>query len=66
MLSNLFNIRSLGFSVSGHSQPPSWKWIVLSLASCLFILSQFYRVSNAIIAIELQKDLSLDAEKLGL
>ncbi|MFH1488467.1 MAG: MFS transporter, partial [Pseudomonadota bacterium] len=47
-------------------QPPSWKWIVLSLASCLFILSQFYRVSNAIIAIELQKDLSLDAEKLGL
>jgi sugar phosphate permease len=42
------------------------RWTVFSLASLLFILSQFYRVSNAIIAPDLQKDLELSAEELGL
>jgi sugar phosphate permease len=42
------------------------RWIVFILATSLFFLSQFYRTSNAVIASELIRDLSLDTEGLGL
>ena len=42
------------------------RWIVFILATSLFFLSQFYRTSNAVIASELIRNLSLDTEGLGL
>ena len=42
------------------------RWIVFIVATSLFFLSQFYRTSNAVIASELVRDLSLDTEGLGL
>lgn len=42
------------------------RWIVFCLSASLFILSQFYRVSNAVIAPELQLELNLSPEELGL
>ena len=41
-------------------------WIVFILASANFFLSQFYRSTNAVIASQLIRDLSLDTEDLGL
>ncbi len=41
-------------------------WMVLGLCSLLFISSQFHRVSNAIIAVELKEDLNISAESLGI
>ncbi|MFO8089459.1 MAG: MFS transporter [Desulfatiglandaceae bacterium] len=41
------------------------RWAVFNLSASLFVISQFYRVSNAIIAPELQHDLDLSAESLG-
>lgn len=40
--------------------------LIFSILSALFFLSQFYRVSNAVIAPNLIQDLSLDAETLGI
>ncbi len=45
---------------------PSGRWTIFSLCALLFISSQFYRASNAIIAPDLQRDLGLSAEALGL
>ncbi|MBT8330712.1 MAG: MFS transporter [Deltaproteobacteria bacterium] len=42
------------------------RWIIFILASSHFFLSQFYRTSNAVIAPELIRDLSLNTEELGL
>jgi sugar phosphate permease len=42
------------------------RWIIFILATSLFFLSQFYRTSNAVIASELIRDLSLETEGLGL
>ncbi|WP_123291276.1 MFS transporter [Desulfosoma caldarium] len=42
------------------------RWTVFGLSSLFFILSQLYSVSNAIIAPDLQEDLHLCAEPLGL
>lgn len=42
------------------------RWIIFVLATSVFFLSQFYRASNAVIASELLRDLSLDTEGLGL
>ena len=42
------------------------RWIIFIIATSHFFLSQFYRVSNAVIASELIQDLSLDTEGLGL
>lgn len=42
------------------------RWLVFCLCALLYICSQFYRVSNAIIAPQLQRDLGLSAESLGL
>jgi nitrate/nitrite transporter NarK len=41
-------------------------WVVFILASANFFLSQFYRSTNAVIAPQLLKDLSLSTEDLGL
>lgn len=43
----------------------SRRWIIFIIASSLYFLSQFYRVSNAVIAPELIRDLSLDTQGLG-
>lgn len=40
--------------------------LIFSILSALFLLSQFYRVSNAVIAPNLIQDLNLDAETLGI
>ena len=44
----------------------SRRWIIFIIATSHFFLSQFYRVSNAVIAPELIRDLSLDTAGLGL
>ena len=44
----------------------SRRWLIFSISSSLFFISQFYRVSNAVIAPMLIQDLSLDTEGLGL
>lgn len=41
-------------------------WIMLSLCALLFMCSQFYRVANAIIAPELQREFFLSSEQLGM
>lgn len=41
-------------------------FLIFSLLSALYLLSQFYRVSNAVIASDLIKDLKLNAETLGI
>jgi len=41
-------------------------FFIFSILSALYILSMFYRVSNAIIAPNLTQDLGLDAETLGI
>ena len=42
------------------------RWFIFALAASLFLLSQFYRVSNAVIAPMLIADLSLDTKAIGL
>ena len=42
------------------------RWMIFAFASSLFFLSQFYRVSNAVIAPLLIQDLSLDTKSIGL
>ena len=44
----------------------SRRWLIFALAASLFLLSQFYRVSNAVIAPMLIADLSLDTKAIGL
>jgi MFS family permease len=41
-------------------------WFVFAVLSALHTLSQFYRVSNAVIASNLVQDLNLNAETLGI
>jgi len=41
-------------------------WLVFTISCSLFFLSQFYRVSNAVIAPQLLRDLSVDTKGLGL
>ncbi|UCD78283.1 MAG: MFS transporter [Desulfobacterales bacterium] len=43
----------------------SRRWLIFALAASLFLLSQFYRVSNAVIAPMLIQDLSLDTKAIG-
>jgi sugar phosphate permease len=45
---------------------PRSLFLIFSLLSALYLLSQFYRVSNAVIASDLIKDLKLNAETLGI
>lgn len=44
----------------------SRRWTIFAIASGNFFLSQFYRVSNAVISPQLLRDLSLDTAGLGL
>lgn len=44
----------------------SRRWAIFTIASGNFFLSQFYRVSNAVISPQLLRDLSLDTAGLGL
>jgi sugar phosphate permease len=44
----------------------SRRWLIFAIAASLFFLSQFYRVSNAVIAPLLIQDLSLDTKEIGL
>jgi nitrate/nitrite transporter NarK len=46
--------------------PDSRRWAVLALAAVLFLSSQFYRVANAVVAPDLQRDLGLSSEALGV
>jgi sugar phosphate permease len=57
---------SLKKDSSGKWTPSKKRWLVLILCSLLFILSQFYRVSSAIIAPLLQKELDISSEALGM
>lgn len=41
------------------------RWIVFGLCALLFSCSQFYRVANAVVAPDLQRDLHLSHEALG-
>lgn len=41
-------------------------FLIFIVLSALYLLSQFYRVSNAVIAPDLMKDLRLNAETLGI
>jgi MFS family permease len=45
---------------------PSGRFFIFSILSGLFILSMFYRVSSAVIAPDLMRDLGLNAEALGI
>jgi MFS family permease len=45
--------------------PDPRRWRVLALAGALFVVSQFSRVANAVVAPELQRDLGLSSEALG-
>ena len=49
-----------GFDYNTH------RWLIFIIASSLFFLSQFYRVSNAVIAPLLIQDLTLDTKAIGL
>jgi sugar phosphate permease len=42
------------------------RWLIFSISCSLFFLSQFYRVSNAVIAPQLLNDLAVDTKGLGL
>jgi len=44
----------------------SRRWIIFLLTSSLFVLSQFYRASIAVITPDLTRDLSLDAGELSI
>jgi sugar phosphate permease len=48
------------------SDNQSRRWLIFALAASLFLLSQFYRVSNAVIAPMLIEDLNLDTKAIGL
>jgi sugar phosphate permease len=48
------------------NRQPSGLFPVLSLLACLLTLSMFYRVSTAVIAPDLVRDLGLDAGTLGI
>lgn len=42
------------------------RWIIFIITSSLFVISQFYRASNAVLAPLLIRDLSINTEELGL
>ena len=42
------------------------RWVIFGVCASLFLMSQFYRVSSAIIAPDLSRDLGLNSKELGL
>jgi len=55
-------VPSSKFNLESNSR----RWLIFAIASSLFFLSQFYRVSNAVIAPLLIQDLALDTKAIGL
>jgi MFS family permease len=49
-----------------EDMPPLRLFLIFSILSALYILSMFYRVSNAVIAPDLVRELGLNAETLGI
>lgn len=45
---------------------PHYRWFIFALCAAIFIISQFWRVSNAVVANDLSHDLGLSPESLGL
>jgi sugar phosphate permease len=45
---------------------PHYRWYIFTLCAAIFIISQFWRVSNAVVANDLSHDLGLSPENLGL
>jgi predicted MFS family arabinose efflux permease len=45
---------------------PNYRWYIFALCAAMFIISQFWRVSNAVVANDLSRDLGLSPENLGL
>ena len=51
---------------AGSTPPSPWRrWVVFVLAALLFVLSQFYRASMAVIFPALTADIPLDSRSLG-
>ncbi|MEW6674032.1 MAG: MFS transporter [Thermodesulfobacteriota bacterium] len=42
------------------------RWVIFTVSSSLFLISQFYRASNAVIAPLLIRDMAINTEELGL
>ncbi len=55
----------VGVEVGPGGQLHPRRWLILGLCCLLFVCTQFYRVSNAIIAPDLQRDLMVSAAQLG-
>lgn len=48
------------------SASPSYRWYIFAMCCCTYVISGFWRVSNAVIAGDLARDLLLSPEILGL
>ena len=53
-------------TVSNRTPLRESRWVVVVFSSGLFLMSMLYRVSNAVIAPELSRDLALTPQELGL
>ena len=49
-----------------RTKSPSYRWFIFAMCSLTYIISGFWRVSNAVIAGDLARDLVLSPEVLGL
>lgn len=49
-----------------RSSSPWYRWYIFAVCAGMYILSHFWRVSNAVIAGDLSRDLGLSTEVLGL
>lgn len=54
------------FTGTPGNQPHRGRWILFAICSSLFIISMLYRMSSAVIAEDLSRDLALDPRTLGL
>ncbi len=59
-------VRKRGWPPADCLRRPPRPYLIFSILSALLVLSLFFRVSNAIIAPNLTKDLQLNAETLGI
>jgi nitrate/nitrite transporter NarK len=60
------SISAAGAEAEPYGQLHPRRWLILGLCCLLFVCTQFYRVSNAVIAPELQRDLMVSPEQLGM
>lgn len=47
-------------------ESPHYRWYIFALCAAIFIISQFWRVSNGVVANDLSRDLGLTPRSLGL